>query len=262
MAKSSSEAGSALVASLAFILIFISLAVLSTGYVLEIAHHHRFERHRHDVQAYSHTALFLALEDITKNEDWRFGEGRDLDMPVPTRITFFEIAALVDLNTASPPVLEALFRHAGALEARQITAEVISRRQSTMPQSSAPDLAFTSRDDLRMVPGVSDRVFSCVRPLVTVMSRQRSPALEGAPRALRAALTPEPNRTNQASNPPAGRSIELIAGQILVAEIQIQTTTLNLFQIFVRPTGDRQNPLMIHGWDNLGHPVSCGVTNA
>lgn len=147
------------------------------------------------------------------------GKHRDIDLPsdgtvfaVPVRdarvaVAIRDATGLVDLNTANPELLDALFR-AGAVDdahrpglidavldwrdkddlARLDGFEDADYRASGAPWT-ARDGAFVSVEELRYLPGMTQALYDRLAPLVTVYSGRGDVDMKFAPPALIAGLT-------------------------------------------------------------------------
>jgi len=140
--------------------------------------------------ATANAAIHLTIRDLlAEPAKPRILETRSMTLDaLPTSVDIIPTAGLIDVNEATTPLLEALFRVAGGAEAAHATAlatQIVQRRKRTLtdPAATAPltDHAaqrqtrrerFDVIEDLLQTPGVSLDLFARIRDLVTVGSGQ------------------------------------------------------------------------------------------
>ncbi len=129
-------------------------------------------------------------EDGTRYE-WRFGGGT-------IAVAIVGESGKIDLNAAPEPVLESLFRRAGADAAAslRLADEALSRRATLPPARIAAasgaidpgEPAFATIEDLGSLPGIAASVLQAALPLVTVYSRAATVDPDTVPRDVLLAL--------------------------------------------------------------------------
>jgi general secretion pathway protein K len=135
-----------------------------------------------------------ALHDTRAKQRW-IGDGRLYTMrygDAEVRIRAVDETGKVDLNSASPQVLQGLFHAAGlpAGDAQALAAHVVAWRTRSAFEgvaSDAPEYAaagrhyaprhgpFASVEELQMVLGVTPKLYRTLAPHITLWSGQASP---------------------------------------------------------------------------------------
>ena len=153
----------------------------------------------------------LGRDDVRHTVDGTLFESRVLNDVVVVAVR--DVTGLIDLNTASPVLLDAALRACAVDEDQRLRLvdaildwrdrDDISRpdgfEDDDYVAEGAPwtsrDGDFASIDELRYLPGMSQRLFDQLAPLVTVHSGRSGLNLEFAPPVLITALTGEEVRT-------------------------------------------------------------------
>ena len=175
---------------------------------------------------------------------------------------------LVDLNTASPDVLDAAVRAAGIEDARRraVVDAILDWRDGDnlshldgiedadyaaagLPWSSR-DGAFAAIDELRYIPGIGQDVFERLAPLVTVFSEKPGVDLRLAPPILAEAVTG--NRIEQASqdfDAPASRSRGPRTGTFhIYATVEAQSGAVAAIEAVVTAERSADEPIIVREW--------------
>lgn len=166
----------------------------------------------------------------------------------------------VDLNRASPALMEAVFRAGGLSpsDAAALSDAVADWRDGddlvglngaelrdyqVAGRSGPGNAPFTSVDEFASVLGVDEHLFECLAPHLTVASSAAGVDLRRASPWLQTAL----GSTATGDALP----VELAAGEALEIELVEQEGRRFRFQLFVilRPSGDRRDPLWIHTFE-------------
>ncbi len=162
-------------------------------------------------------------------------------------------AGKVDLNTASPSVLIALFTSLSADErlGTQISAGIMSRRK-TGAGSQSPDrpsekarseqTGFRTVMELDQVDGVSTSLFRNALPFVTVSSRRTEPDPEVSSETLRSLLHLKHARSGQGLKAIAGTSVTIRA------DIQAANGTRFIREALVSLVSENNRPFVIREW--------------
>ena len=179
-----------------------------------------------------------------------------------------QATGLVDLNTASPDVLDAAVRAAGIEDARRraVVDAILDWRDGDnlshldgiedadyaaagLPWSSR-DGAFAAIDELRYIPGIGQDVFERLAPLVTVFSEKPGVDLRLAPPILAEAVTG--NRIEQASqdfDAPASRSRGPRTGTFhIYATVEAQSGAVAAIEAVVTTERSADEPIIVREW--------------
>jgi general secretion pathway protein K len=160
-----------------------------------------------EAQALADGALALGLLSILESDPARVAIGpRTLELPSGRAVLSIEDeGGKVDLNRAPAPLLEALFRAAGAAEAGGLAAAVLAERARLAPLGRP---GFVLPDLLGRLPGIPTELLTRLWPAVTTLSQAEviDPGVAG-PLALAAAtgLPPDSVASFLAARPLQGR---------------------------------------------------------
>jgi general secretion pathway protein K len=142
----------------------------------------------------------------------------------------------------------------------------------------AKDQPFERTDELRRVLGVTPELFRRVAPLITVHSRQRGVDPDVAPSDVLAVLSVVDDPATASASPPetSGRAPDRqLRGQVrqsqstsreraFTIKAEARTTGGGVFvrQAIVELTGNRDQPITVHQWEQARSRLSVGGLQA
>lgn len=130
---------------------------------------------------------------------------------ITLEIAIQDEAGKVDLNVASPEMLQAVLGYAGLEPAAAAQlASRIAQRTTRQPDGTVSSVRLISIEELMRFPGVTPALLERLRPLVTVYSHSAAIDLSIAPAAVKQALS----RMRDA--PPAGLALSGQAFRVVV----------------------------------------------
>jgi general secretion pathway protein K len=155
-------------------------------------------------QAYRRQSLLMQMGGAPLTAGSIPGDGRALTLDfegMHVAVGMLDETGKVDLNTADPRVLKALFVAAGCPVARadQLVQRMVEWRGPTigaasddgaLPASvplviggdpSVKYTAFAAIEELQMLPGMDPALYSAIEPAITIWSRQPAPQPDFAP---------------------------------------------------------------------------------
>ncbi|MEN0653412.1 MULTISPECIES: type II secretion system minor pseudopilin [Hyphobacterium] len=255
--------GAALVSALAITLTLATIGIL----ILRETASARFDIARETERVLARDALETALSAyllrVAEGGDppVRLGEAVVIEtMRGEVSVTAHSPAGKVDLNSASPALMEAVFRAGGLSpsDAAALSDAVADWRDGddlvrlngaemrdyqAAGRSVPANAPFTSVDQFASVLGVDDRLYACLAPHLTVASSAAGVDLRRASPWLQAALGSA--ETGDAL------TVELVAGDALEIELVEQEGRRFRFRLFVilRPSGDPRDPLWFHAFE-------------
>jgi general secretion pathway protein K len=117
------------------------------------------------------------------------GDGRSLTFDfdrMHVAVGMLDESGKVDINSAEPRALKALFIAAGCAETRadELTRHVVDWRGPTAATSINPSRryrAFVAIEELQAVPGMDPELYSILEPAITIWSGQPAPQPDFAP---------------------------------------------------------------------------------
>jgi general secretion pathway protein K len=172
---------------------------------------------------------------------------------------------LVDLNAASPDLLDSALEASGIAEAkrRPIVDAILDWRDGDdlrhldgvedqdyiaagLPWTSRDD-RFVAVDELRYLPGIAQAEFERLAPLVTVHSKRSSLDLELAPPILVEVMTGE--RVEPASQDTAGSGRGPQSGTFhIYATVEAGSGAVAAIEAVVTTSRSSKEPLIVHEW--------------
>ena len=179
-----------------------------------------------------------------------------------------QATGLVDLNTASPDVLDAALRAAGMADARRRAAldAILDWRDGDdlrhldgvededyvaagVPWTSR-DGAFAAIDELRYIPGIGQDEFERLAPLVTVFSEKPGVNLRLAPPVLVEAVTgdqaePAPQNFDAATSPQRGPRTGTFH---IYATVAAQSGAVAAIEAVVTTARSADAPVIVREW--------------
>lgn len=204
--------------------------------------------------AESATNLAIAtLESSSSNQIAKFP--LRCQMPTGEQATIYvepEVGK-VDLNTASPSVLIALFASLSADErlGAQITAGILTKRKTgagSQSPNGPPDKSrseqsgFRTVMELDQVEGVSSSLFRNALPFVTVSSGRTEPDPEVSSETLRSLLHLKQARSGQGLKTVAGTNVTIRA------DIHVPNGTRFIREALVSLVSENNRPFVIREW--------------
>lgn len=114
----------------------------------------------------------LGALDPAPQEHWS-ADGREYPVDYGTgtlRVSVQDEGGKINLNMAPPELLAGLLRVLGVEDAagQQIADGILQRRREVGDAPGLPRIAFRNVAELRLVPGMTRRIYQAVAPLVTV----------------------------------------------------------------------------------------------
>ena len=162
------------IALIAVLWIVAGLSIAVTGIVHTLRSETRAiaaERRMTEMQAAGEAAIMLVLQDMTATRAVSPPPWKRTEVPFGGHAIVVEASALnglIDLNRASPELLQALFTVAGGLGAqssRELAQATVQARERPDPAGRAE--GFEAVEDLMRVPGLGYDLYARLRPLVT-----------------------------------------------------------------------------------------------
>ena len=174
------------------------------------------------------------------------GEAVDLTIDAGGRTaTVYSVDGMLDLNAASPLILDMLIRE---IEQRLVVDET---------EASGVNFSVEPAETLaqaRSALALTDPVWACLSGLVTLSSAARSPDLRTGPEELRSLLYPEQENAQQAVPLSPG------AGDLFIIDIEAgEGIAPSRKRVLVRLTGSPDQPFIIQGWLDGYNPQTCEV---
>jgi general secretion pathway protein K len=215
------------------------------------------------------TRAIWGVQDPVAPRRWR-ADGRPYTFrygDATVRVSLTDEGGKVDLNSAAPEVLQALFHAAGVDDAaaRALTGAVIDWR-SYAPVASAPSAGadyrprhapFASIEELQQVRGMTPALYQRIAAQITIWSGRESPDPDSAPPFALAAIpgmTPQQaaqiTAARQGRDPGVGLSSSNAATQSIRSEATLADGTRAVLRATVRLRGARSGiqPYAVLHW--------------
>ncbi len=185
------------------------------------------------------------------------------------RISVRPERAKVDVNYADQVLLATLFRSAGASDetAQAIAAAVEDWRDG----DDLLQLNGDSVGQLKLVMGMTSRIYDCVRTELTILTQAPGVAVEQASPALQKALGLEPSAGARPGEPAAIVSNQIISpGDVFEITAELEDRERNIRRgerVSIRVTGNPDDPFWVLGVEPLfplreNAQAACGSQRA
>ena len=240
------------------------LAVLLGGYAAVVhteavlARHQLAQTRAHYAAEAGLMRALRGLHDTRAKQRW-IGDGRLYTMSydgAEVRIRAVDESGKVDLNSASPEVLQGLFRAAGAAPdaAQALAMRVVEWRSPSAFDGTAGDAAgyatagrhyrprhgpFASVEELQMVLGMTPALYRLVAPAVTIWAGNASPDPNTAPPLALAAIpgmTPQQQNVVQAARLKNANDPSLVLNNGTTHSIRSEATLADGTRAILRAT--------------------------